>query len=262
MNEKNLFGILSEIDEKYILEAAEYEPSLRRRLYNRRAIAAILAIAIVVGSITLLGQVVLSTERFDIKGIASHIAELNQVEHSEIIFEDQGITITSSEVQAKILGLQSSGRTYSDDEITEAAIKDILTRKAMLIKAKENGYSVSEEEYQAFKQKFIDGLETAENRDETQEFLDGFGGVEEYFAEMKDTICDGFTIRKYLDDLEAEYAKEKGMDIVSYDFYTLWLEKEEQINEEAYEELNISSEELQAIAVKYEMTVSDIEEGN
>ncbi|MGN1156209.1 MAG: hypothetical protein ACI4TK_08540 [Agathobacter sp.] len=167
---------------------------------------------------------------------------------SNVIYDNGQIVITDADLKKKILGLQMAGKntqTFSEEQtIMEQAFKDLVTAKTLVAVAEAAGYTVSDAEYEAYKNDIMDALTVAENKEEMIEFYDSMGGLEYYFEVMESTVRDSMVIRKYLDDLMVEYAEENNKDIYSIDFLNEWNEVEESMKESIYKDLHISSQEM------------------
>lgn len=178
---------------------------------------------------------------------------------SNVIYDNGQIVITDAELKKKILGLQMAGentQTFSEEQtIMEQAFKDLVTAKTLIAVAEAAGYTVSDAEYEAYKNDIMDALAVAENKEEMMEFYDSMGGLEYYFEVMESTVRDSMVIRKYLDDLMVEYAEENNKDIYSIDFLNEWNEVEEGMKDSIYNDLHISSQEIADAVSRVDMEV-------
>lgn len=210
--------------------------------------------------------------KFDFKKKGSETAQLlekSNEEGSKILYQNDLIKVSEDELRKKVYGLESAydangvisekNTKAAQSDIYAEALKKIVEQKMLVIKAEQKGYSFSEKEYEEYKETVKKALENAENKDETQAFMDGFGGIDKYFEYMKNEICDAFKVRKYLDDLKADYAEQLKTDIYDPTFTKQWEEREESIKNDAYHEAGLKQTEFNNILETCNRDASDKE---
>lgn len=131
---------------------------------------------------------------------------------NNVVFATDTIGITNEELKVAITGIAETGKER--DAVVKDAVKTVVTKKYLYAKAKQAGIHVTMVEYEAYKTALSTDIQNSENKEAVQAYFDGFGGEENYWKQMKETIMQNLTIHKYLSEQavnenEIEEIKEK-----------------------------------------------------
>lgn len=179
--------------------------------------------------------------------------ELQQKEDGKVLLKNKNITVTSDEIREET-ELLSKVSDMSEEEIIDKSVDQVIEINAVLQVAESKGYRTTEKEFEEYKKELSDSLEEAENADEVKAYIDGFGGLDQYFKAMEDRLKDRMTVRAYLDDQKSQFAKESGQTEGEASFEEVWNEKEKKLVSDIVKKANVSSEkraELEKEAKKY-----------
>lgn len=111
------------------------------------------------------------------------------------------ITITEKEIEDKVDVYLQTG----DMNAVDSAVQHLLERKVLYNKAISEGFSVSDEELDTEIEKLKEVSKKAENYSEYEEFINGYGGEDAYFDDMKEDYRISITINKYLMSEQEKY---------------------------------------------------------
>lgn len=156
-------------------------------------------------------------------------------EGEEIIVKSEHFKITKEELENRKEVYELSGSNKSADE----ALGDLIERKALIYKAQESGFSVSEADYLSYVEAFKKSAAGAENKEELYEYYEGFGGEENYWNTMEPVVKESLLIAKYMDAKMSEYAKELNLKEEEAEFITKWNVEQQNVIEDIVSEENI-----------------------
>lgn len=169
----------------------------------------------------------------DYQEMGRHALEITNEQNksdSEIVFSNKAITIYESDLKEAI----DMENALDANEISlDDSIEKIIQRKSLLQTALEKGYIATEDEFQQYKESLMSSYQEAENKEDLDEYWNGFGGVENYWKQMKPQIMENLAIRKYLDSQMADYAQKVKSNVKDIDFQQEWAEVENQIKKDA-----------------------------
>lgn len=117
----------------------------------------------------------------------------------------------------------------------EYLTKDILMNK----KAKEEGYTVNEEEVNEYIKKMKREMSKPEFEKQFNELASGFGSTDNYWKYATELARNDLVTKKYLDNLEKNYSKELKMTQSDPEFQEKWSVKLENIKNEMVKKENI-----------------------
>lgn len=137
---------------------------------------------------------------------------------STLYAKGNDIEITNEEFNFEVNVFQ-----LKDSQNPEAdALQYLLEIKVLYYNAVKNGYSVSESEVDEVIAGLKNDVKLAENSNDIQEFLKGFGSEDAYWEYIRDITKKDIITSKYLEDLKIDYATKNNLSAGSTEFYNYW----------------------------------------
>ncbi len=127
---------------------------------------------------------------------------------TSILIQGKDFVITEKEIELKEKVYNLKGEEDSET----AAIKHLIERKVLLNKAKEMGYSITEDEIDRQISLVKEAVKTTENYSDYLNFVNEYGGEDAYWSDIRDTTGDTMIINKYLDYERKKYNQANGND--------------------------------------------------
>lgn len=124
-----------------------------------------------------------------------------QEQATQVVFQVQDEDVTRMEVELELSSQKQ--KTENKEQAIENTVKNIIQKKVLYSEAKDAGIQVSEEEYEQYRQQLMQAIRVAENKEQMEEYIQGYGGEEVYWKAMKPTIKQNLAIRKYLNTLSS-----------------------------------------------------------
>lgn len=191
------------------------------------------------------------TEKNDINAECYRVTSLSDatlsdsvVSFEEIYMVGNEILITNTEIeQAKEYYLLNG---YTNDEAEKTAVDYMGKYNALYVEAIKKGYSVSDDEIYAYLETLKKSLDEAENQDDIQALIDGYGSEEDYWNYEYKVYQKSLPIQNYVRDLETEFASQCELERGSEEFQEEWLDyfesyKENLMNGQDYTTVNKTS---------------------
>lgn len=186
---EKLFQAIGEISDDLVEEAYTYEPKHGNHIFKWRTIAAVIVVFLLVGAGVSVGG---GTSFFQIGNILSKFGEKDTQ-----VYLIQEIPVTQQEIQAGVALRMENGETA--EKAKKEVIKEIITKKTLYAAATKQGFTVSDQEYDAYVEQLREQLQKAENQHDMQDFYEGFGGENNYWKSMEASIRQNLVVRKYID---------------------------------------------------------------
>lgn len=178
-------------------------------------------------------------------------ANRNTEDASEIIFENEKISITKGEMLQMVTGYSENG--LDEEAAVEEAVASVVEKKYLYRQAIQAGMEVTEEEYENYKEALMSSIGNAENKENADAYLEGFGGEEEYWRVMEESIKENLLVRKYLDSQIAQCSQMEAYSNDGLLDLDIQQELENEIKREAYHEALTDGEKEELLSIAHEL---------
>ena len=201
---EKLSDAIGKISDDLIEEAYAYKPKTRKLHHRNHAFkwkaAAVLAVFLLAG----IGVSVGGGTSFSRIGIL--VSKLTGKTTKEV-YRIQGVPVTQQEIQTGVVLRVENGKSVkaAKAEVT----KDIITKKTLYALAEKNDITVSDQEYETYAAQLKEQMKKAENRQDIEEFYEGFGGENAYWKNMEPVIRQNLAVRKYIDSQTGTQTEEE-----------------------------------------------------
>ncbi len=118
-----------------------------------------------------------------------------------VAIKGNNITVTQKEINDVAEVYKQSGDTSPVD----SAVRFLLETKVLYNKAVSEGYFISDDEYDADVKKLKESIKTAENYTMYEDLVNGYGGEEAYYSDLKEKYKISMAINKYLNAERNQY---------------------------------------------------------
>lgn len=158
--------------------------------------------------------------------------EKNGTLNKKIYAKGRTISITKGEFEAIKQVYEAAGKENAGDEALISIIKD----KLMFNKATQEGYKVSQKEVADSIKKMKKALHGEDEFKEFKELTEGFGSEEEYWEYAAELAEKDLPVQKYLEDLQADFAKEMSSETDDQELQERWTKKLEDMKNKMVQE--------------------------
>lgn len=165
--------------------------------------------------ILLIGTTIYAQSQSDNESLFYNIGKLfmsqesNSIKSSrtnkEIYAKGKDILITKEEFDNYVLRAKAGRNDITDEEAQKEAYDYLCKNKTLLYEAEKLGFRVSEQEIDDEIKRMKSSIDEADNKEEAQDFIDGFGGENYYWDTIRKTTANSLVISKYLEQKKSEF---------------------------------------------------------